>query len=84
MNWMQSLYETYEKCKSNIGYTQDNERPLLPICHTTAKAHIEVIIDSRGEFRRANLVDKSDATTIIPCTESSASRSGQKPEPSPL
>jgi CRISPR-associated protein Csd1 len=84
MNWMQSLYETYEKCKSNIGYTQDNERPLLPICHTTAKAHIEVIIDSRGEFRRANLVDKSDATTIIPCTESSASRSGQKPESHPL
>jgi len=85
MNWIQSLYETYEKCKSNMGYAQDNnQRPLLPICHTTAKAQIEVVIDAQGEFRRANLVDKYDATTIIPCTEGSASRSGKTPQAHPL
>jgi len=85
MNWMQSLYETYENCQSMIGYAQDTkERPLLPICHITAQAHIEIVIDGDGNFRRANLVDKMDATTIIPCTEGSASRSGKTPENHPL
>ena len=85
MNWMQSLYETYENCQSLVGYAQDkNERPLLPICHITAQAHIEIVIDGEGNFRRANLVDKMDATTIIPCTEGSASRAGRTPENHPL
>ena len=85
MNWMQSLYETYENCQSMIGYSQHpKERPLLPICHITAQAHIEIVIDDDGNFRRANLVDRMDATTIIPCTEGSASRSGKTPENHPL
>lgn len=85
MNWMQSLYETYEECSKNaLGHTSDSRRPLLPICHITIQAHIEVVIDSDGEFRRAQLVPKDDAATIIPATEDSASRSGKKPEPHPL
>ncbi|RMH37744.1 MAG: type I-C CRISPR-associated protein Cas8c/Csd1 [Gammaproteobacteria bacterium] len=84
MNWIQSLYETYENCQHMVGYTNEPTRPLLPICHITVQAHIEVVIDGEGNFRRAQLVDKRDATTIIPATESSAGRSGNKPTPHPF
>ncbi len=79
MNWIQSLYRTYENCQSMIGYSPDASRPLLPICHITAQTHIEVVIDGNGNFRRAQIVTKNDSTTIIPATESSAGRSGKKP-----
>ena len=86
MSWIQKLYETYENCQSMIGYSIDeHKRPLLPICHITAQAHIEVVIDTEGNFKQARLItNKSDATTIIPCTESSGSRAGRKPECHPL
>jgi CRISPR-associated protein Csd1 len=84
MNWMQSLYETYENCQQMIGYSAESARPLLPVCHITTQTHIEVVIDGNGNFRRAKIVDKADSTTIIPATESSASRAGSKPECHPL
>jgi CRISPR-associated protein Csd1 len=86
MSWIQKLYETYNNCFSNIGYSdQEGERPLLPICHSTTQAHVEIVISKDGNFRRANIIfDKNDMTTIIPCTESSASRAGSKPENHPL
>ncbi len=84
MNWIQSLYETYENCQNMIGYSNQSERPLLPVCHITTQTHIEVVIDGNGNFRRAKIVDKSDSTTIIPSTESSASRAGSKPDCHPL
>ena len=84
MNWIQSLYETYENCKSSLGYSPNESRPLLPVCHITTQAHIEVVIDGIGNFREARLIDKDDSTTIIPATEKSASRSGSKPDPHPL
>ncbi len=84
MNWIQSLYETYENCNSSIGYVSGAPRPLLPICHITVKAHIEVVIDGNGNFRRARIVDKDEATTIIPATESSAGKAGSRPKSHPL
>lgn len=84
MNWIQSLYETYEKCQNMVGYSTESSRPLLPICHITTQTHIEVVIDGNGNFRDARLVGKDDSTTIIPATESSASRAGSKPECHPL
>jgi CRISPR-associated protein Csd1 len=84
MNWIQSLNETYENCQNSIGYSTEAQRPLLPICHITTQTHIEVVIDGNGTFREARLVDKDDSTTIIPATESSASRAGSKPESHPL
>jgi len=84
MNWIQSLYETYENCQNMLGYSPDSSRPLLPICHITTQMHIEVVIDGNGVFRRAQIVDKDDSTTIIPATESSAGRAGSKPEGHPL
>jgi len=84
MNWIQSLYETYENCQNMIGYSAESVRPLLPICHITTQTHIEVVIDGNGNFRRARLVDKDDSTTIIPATEGSAGKTGIKPECHPL
>jgi len=69
-----------------IGYSDEvNERPLLPICHITTKAHIEIVISEDGNFKRAHVItNKKDMTTIIPCTEGSAGRAGSKPECHPL
>jgi CRISPR-associated protein Csd1 len=62
--------------------SNEKEAPLLPICHTTQQAHIEIIIDLDGNFKRAKVVPKSEARTIIPCTENSGGRtSGEAPHP---
>lgn len=86
MSWLQKLYETYNNCQSAIGEgIGTNVRPLLPICHITTQAHIEIVIDKGGNFRRARVItDKNDMTTVIPSTEGSASRAGSKPECHPL
>ncbi len=84
MSWIQSLYETYENCRNALGYSPNAPRPLLPICHITTQTHVEVVIDGQGNFRRAQIVDKNDATTIIPATEGSGGRSGKRPESHPL
>jgi len=84
MNWIQSLYQTYENCQNMIGVIGNlNEVPLLPICHTTQKAQIEITLDAEGNFRRARIVDKDEARTIIPCTEKSSGgrTSGIAPHP---
>jgi CRISPR-associated protein Csd1 len=83
MSWIQKLYETYENCRSMIGIASDeSEVPLLPICHTTQKAQIEIVIDQDGNFKRAREIPKSESRTIIPCTESSGGRSsGEAPHP---
>lgn len=87
MNWIQSLYETYENCQHMIGVIEEDKEgkeqvPLLPICHTTQKAQIEITLDAKGNFRRARNVGKDEARTIIPCTEKSAGRtSGEAAHP---
>lgn len=85
MSWIQRLYETYENCQSMVGVVNaENQVPLLPICHNTQQAQIEIVIDQDGNFKRARVVSKDDATTVIPCTESSGGRAGQKPVNHPL
>jgi len=83
MSWIDKLYRTYEK---NIGAVEANgdDSILLPICHSTQNAHIEITIDHEGNFRRAEVVSKDNASTIVPCTEKSASRAGSKPVHHPL
>lgn len=84
MSWMQKLYETYENCQLMIGkVASEKEVPLLPICHSTNKAQIEIVIDHQGTFKRARVVPKDDARTIIPCTEKSSGgrTSGEAPHP---
>ncbi len=81
MAWMQKLYDTYERC---AGSNLPDAKALLPIAHTTQQAHIEIVIDGEGNFRRAMVIPKDDQETLIPCTEDSAGRAGIKPATHPL
>lgn len=81
MSWIEKLYQTYENCRAKIG--DPNEKtPLLPICHTTMNVQVEIVLDEKGNFRRASVIPKDQASTIIPATEESAGRtSGPVPHP---
>ncbi|TYR79213.1 type I-C CRISPR-associated protein Cas8c/Csd1 [Priestia megaterium] len=87
MSWLLNLYETYEANSDCVGEIKKKyngqEYTLLPISHTTQTAHIEVEITEDGEFHSATII-KGDASTLIPCTEESASRAGTKIAPYPL
>lgn len=75
MSWLQKLYETYENCKSEVGIIgTDRNTILLPIAHSTQNAQIEVVINEIGDFKRARVLEKEEAVTIIPVTEDSATR----------
>lgn len=82
MSWLVKLYETYKNCEEFIGKEERDEygnilRPLLPLCHSTQTAHLEITIDAEGNFIGAEPVIKENSMTIIPCTEESANRTGQ-------
>jgi CRISPR-associated protein Csd1 len=81
MSWVQALYETYERCATReLTASSRSGPPLLPVSHTSQQAHIEVIINEKGEFLRARVIGRED--TIVPATESSAGRtSGASPHP---
>jgi CRISPR-associated protein Csd1 len=86
MGWLLNLYETYQSNLDRVGVIEkkynDQEFTLLPISHTTQSAHIEVEITEDGEFHSATVIDKNNASTLIPCTEESANRSsGIAPHP---
>ena len=72
MSWTSALYETYE---NNVGKDGNAQKRLVPIAHINAKAQIELLINTDGDFVGANVVTKEDETTIIPVSEKSASRS---------
>ncbi|MFC7677837.1 type I-C CRISPR-associated protein Cas8c/Csd1 [Paenibacillus sp. GCM10028914] len=88
MSWLLNLYETYESNLDRVGEIEktynDREFTLLPVSHTTQNAHIEVTITEDGEFHSAEVIDKSEASTLIPSTEKSASRAGAVISPYPL
>ncbi len=77
MSWMARLYETYEQVME-LELPAD-EKP-IPISHTVQNAHINVVIDGEGNFKRASVLQKTQIT--LPATESSAGRSsGEAPHP---
>ncbi len=65
MSYMNQLLETYDACYAKFD-------GLLPVCHTVQQAHVEIVIDDKGNFRRASIIDGIE--TIIPATESSSGR----------
>lgn len=75
MSWMTDLAELYDK--------QFGQEGVLPLYHSTAMAHVEVVIDEDGGFVSANRIsEKSLSETMIPVTEESESRtSGITPHP---
>lgn len=68
MTWLARLYDSYEQAMQ-----QKQNTPLLPICHTVQNAHVKIVIDGKGNFRSADVLEKTQC--IIPATERSAGRS---------
>ncbi|MDG0809694.1 type I-C CRISPR-associated protein Cas8c/Csd1 [Cohnella rhizosphaerae] len=87
MTWLAKLSETYDNHTAYLGKFELNrfnrEYTLIPVSHTTQTAHIEIYLDEAGNYLRARAVDKEFGSTIIPCTEASASRTSA-PVPYPL
>lgn len=87
MSWLANLSKTYDNHTDAIGNFEKKrngrEYALIPISHTTQSAHIEVILNGRGEFQGAKVIAKEEGSTIIPCTEAAASRTSA-PVPYPL
>jgi CRISPR-associated protein Csd1 len=81
VSWLQTLAETYDQCNGRPEFARE---PLPPIAHTTQQAHIEIVLDEHGTFRRASVVPKEESTTVVPCTEESGGRAGTRPVPHPL
>lgn len=83
MSYLRALYETYQQNLDEVGELQlktyrdgqTSEYMLLPISHTTQTAHIEIVVDQEGNFYDAKILNK--ASTVLPFTEESGSRSGQ-------
>lgn len=88
MTWLANLVQTYDNNSGSIGQYEKThsgrEYTLVPISHTTQSAHIEVHLSLGGDFLWANVIEKTNASTTIPCTEESSSRSGTLPPPHPL
>jgi CRISPR-associated protein Csd1 len=79
MSWMQRLYQTYGEVLSREN-DLPSDQPLMPISHTVQNAHINIVIDQDGNFKRARVLKKTQI--ILPATESSAGRSsGEAPHP---
>lgn len=74
MSWLQKLNQTYDSSLGDMNLRDENQYPLLPVCHTTVRAHISVTVDMQGNIVRVTLVPKESSRTIIPCTEESGGR----------
>jgi len=84
MSWMTKLYETYDGIEK-LG-NSGGGKILWPISHFVKNAHIEVVIDSEGNYQkgRSKILNGRESPTLIPATEASAGRSGAKIAPHPL
>lgn len=77
MSWLAKLYETYE---SGVALDLPEEQRLMPISHTLQNAHIKIVIDGKGNFLRASVLEKTQV--VLPASEKSAGRSsGEAPHP---
>ena len=89
MNWIGALARTYDLVSPNKigtmegGIDEAEGTALLPVCHSTNLAHIEISLSARGELRGAVALNPAEPT-IIPCTEESGGRAGSKPKNHPL
>lgn len=88
MPWLLNLQETYDKNIKEVGIVKRNrferEYTLIPVAHTTQNAHIELNVTEDGSFHSATVIDKDNASTLIPSTVDSGSRAGAAVYPYPL
>jgi len=77
MSWLAKLYKTYEQ---GTRLESIDGTKLMPISHTLQNAHINIVIDEEGCFKRASVLEKTQV--FLPATEKSAGRSsGEAPHP---
>ena len=77
MSWMAKLYQTYEV---GLGLDLPDGATLMPVSHTMQNAHINIVIDIEGRFKRAAVLEKTKI--VLPATEKAAGRtSGEAPYP---
>jgi len=77
MSWMAKLYDTFEQ---GMKLDLPVDQKLMPISHTLQNAHINIVIDGEGRFRKASVLEKTQV--VLPATEKSAGRSsGEAPHP---
>jgi CRISPR-associated protein Csd1 len=69
MSWMAKLYQTYE---FGLGLDLPDEIKLMPVSHTMQNAHINIVIDGDGNFKRALILEKT--RVVLPATEQAAGR----------
>lgn len=84
MSLFQKLCETYDENIGAVGKLDEKGNILSAVSHKIQDCQIEVTIDINGDFLSAKILDKDDSEskTMIPVTESSASRSsGISPHP---
>ena len=79
MSWMARLHETYE---SGVQLELPEDRRLTPSNHINQNAHIRIVLNGEGTFRRAEILPKK-TSIILPVTERSetARTSGEAPHP---
>lgn len=77
MSWMEKLYLTYEEAVLQ-------EQELLPIGHVSEKVHIRIVLDGKGNFKRANIMDKGTRISVPATEKSKTGRTGKKPASHPL
>jgi len=73
MSWMEKLYQTYE---AGVLLDLPQEKLPMPTSHTLQNAHINIVIDGEGNFKRASILEKTQI--VLPATEDSASRSSNE------
>ena len=79
MSWMSTLHQTYDQA-IDLTDLAPSAKP-IPISHTVQNAHIVIVVDSDGNYRRARVAEKS-MRIVLPATEKSAGRSsGEAPHP---
>jgi CRISPR-associated protein Csd1 len=84
MSWMLKLYQTFDNISKLETHVAKNR--LWPLSHFVKNAHLEVVVDSDGNFikGRTRVLEGKDSPTLIPASESSAGKAGSKIAPHPL
>ena len=80
MSLFMRCIETYDNMSHLVGKNIEGKQTLAPIGHIITTAKIEITINEKGEFVRANNIDEK---VVVPCTKQSASRTS-KPVAHPL
>lgn len=72
MSWLTELSKVYD---NTIEQNVDPIEKPMPLYHIANNASLTICLDENGNILTAELVEKNDKSTFMPCTESCSSRS---------